>query len=93
MTKTGMCVGGPLAGQHKAEHGTFFSVVMEPPIRPLSEKPDLSPVDYHFTTITYIYHELPLGDDVIGLWIPQGGTVAWAIREVLETYSMYEDLK
>jgi hypothetical protein len=91
-SKSGICIGGPLAGQHRTECGSFFSVMTEPPTNLLIAKEPAPSVSYNFTALTYLYHEVEFDGEVIGLWIPSGGTVAWAIREALETYSMYEDL-
>lgn len=96
MTKYhGICVGGPLAGQW-----VTHSV---PTLRCSTSQVgyiDCKEVDFdtlcaisdhqHFT---YCFHEFPLVEGTTGFWIPENGTLFWALREIIETYSMYEGLK
>lgn len=96
MTKYhGICVGGPLAGKWMTQLAPLFNV---PEVQ--AQYGDCKQVDFdklcaitEVTTVTYQFHILPFPEGALGFWIPQGGGPFWALREIIESYSMYEDLK
>lgn len=87
----GIIVGGPLAGQYYECLSKHFNACeAEGNCMSISDALSSRP---RIATTTYIHHSLDVDDQEIGFWIPVGGTVAWALREIIETYANYEDMK
>lgn len=94
MTKyAGICVGGSYAGRFIEAPGPMIRVQKaEPGPVCFNKLCDISQVLYTEVE-TYQIHPIEFAEGVVWLWIPAGGTPFWAIKEMAETYAMYEDLK
>jgi len=91
---SGLCIGGPLAGQYLEAREPRMSVAVRADPGPLCY--DKLCIEQEATAadrLTYLFHLLPFNEGEIGLWIPEGGSIFWALKEMAETYAMYEDLK
>lgn len=89
----GLCVGGPLAGQYLTAKAPAQSCQVSEPGPLCYDKLCLSTETINHERHTYLFHELPFNEGNIGLWIPSGGSIFWAIKEMAESYAIYEDLK
>lgn len=89
----GLCIGGSLAGQFVTGEGPAIRVSVASPGPLCYDKLCDVTQSAQSASEAYLFHELPFKEGDIGLWIPEGGTIFWAIKEMAETYAMYEDLK
>ena len=81
---SGLCLGGPRHGQTVTHDAHFLRVpILSPSDRMPSARPALQEVAVK--VMTYELHPgLKFGDDVIvdGFWVPEGETLAEALRAV-----------
>lgn len=90
----GLCIGGSLAGQWVSRLESSFQVAIRSEPGPLCYEKlcaEAKPVNHDRET--YLFHSYPFDTGSWDIWLLSGKNLHWALKELMETYAIYEDMK